>query len=339
MSVRAASVADVGSILEELQRSNAATMAEAQMGPCVATLNLVAYVDDASYREWVLERAARVAEKHPSRLIVLDATSDDGGATVSTSAGRGEGCTVLSQRVDLAVGNVEAAQVAGLANDLCIAGIQTVLWWASGKLAGVPLLEALMPFADTVVVDSSGAERGEESVAAVASFLGAHSGVVIRDLAYMRLAPWQEMIAQFFDDPALFEDLFALRRLEIAAGSEAEIVYLAGWLGSRLSWQVRDRKTFIAGDGTAVPFVKTKQGDRRRVRSVTLASVDSTYTAAVCDDDGVVCLTVAGAKSKPSWYTPLMHIDNTSLLERATLDAGPDGIFETSLATVRALLQ
>jgi len=338
MTVHAASVGDVGSILSELKRSNASAREEARAGPCVATLNLIVYVDDPEYAQWVLERAARVAEKHPSRLIVLDGTRSDGGADVSTSMSRGGGCTVLSQRVDLAVANVAPAVVAGLVDNLSIAGTHSVLWWSSAELSSAPLLEALLPLVSTLVVDSSGAARGEDAVGAVASFLAEHPNVAVHDLAYMRLAPWQEMIAQFFDDPALFGDLFSLRRLEIAAGSQAEIIYLAGWLGSRLSWEVRDTGTFIARDGREVPFVKTHEGDRRRVARVTLESGDSTYTAALSEDDRVVCLSVDGRNAKRSWYTPLQRIDNTSLLERSTISEGADRIFEVTVETVRALL-
>jgi len=338
MTMHAASVTDVSTILGEIERSNTAAMEENQTGPCVVTLNLVVYVDDPGYSDWVLERAGRVADKHPSRLIVLDATRSDGGADVATGVHRGSGCTVLTQRVDLAIAGVEPRVVASLVDDLAIAGTHTVLWWSSAKITGAPLLEALLPLVGTLVVDSSGAARGEEAVGAIAAFLEQHPSVAVYDFAYMRLAPWREMIAQFFDDPSLFDDLFSLRKLEIAAGSEAEIVYLAGWLGSRLSWQVRDSGTFVARDGHEVPFKRTLVGDRRRVSSVTLRSTDSTYTAALSEDASVVRLSVEGSNAKPAWYTPLQRVDNTSLLESSTISEGPDQIFEVTIETVRALL-
>ena len=192
--------------------------------------------------------------------------------------------------------------------------------------------------ASTVVVDSSGAERRSEALRSVAGFVSAHADAVVRDLAYMRLAPWQEMIAQFFDDPALFEDLFSLRRLEVAAGSDAETTYLAAWLASRLSWSVVDRSTFRARDGHTVAFTRRSEGERRRVARVVLTSVDSAYTAALSNDCSVVCLSVEGAKAKPSWYTPLQRVDNMSLLERATISGGKDRIFLTTLDTARGIL-
>ena len=85
-----------------------------------------------------------------------------------------------------------------------------------------------------MLLDSSGKVRGEEAIRELGEFLTRFPGVALQDLAFLRLAPWQDMIAQFFDDPALREDLFSLTALEIESGSAAEALYLAGWLGSRL---------------------------------------------------------------------------------------------------------
>ena len=41
------------------------------------------------------------------------------------------------------------------------------------------------------------------------------------------------MIARFFDDPALREELYSLRSVRIVSGSDAEALYLGGWFASR----------------------------------------------------------------------------------------------------------
>ena len=306
--------------------------------PSVATLNLVALLDDLQYRPWVLERAAKMAEKHPSRLLILDGTRSDDTVEVTTSASRGGGMTVLSQRVDLAIGDADPRNVATLVHDISIAGAHTVLWWSSADMS-CELLEALVPIVDSIAIDSSGAQRGVEALRAAVTFVAKHPSATLCDLAYMRLAPWREMIAQFFDDPALYHDLFSLRRLEVAAGSDAETLYLAGWLGSRLSWRVRDRETFVAHDGTAIPFVRTKEGERRRVARVVLASEDSTNTAALSDDNTVVCLhRSAGAKAKPPCRTRRCRASTTCRFWSERRSTAAIRIFDTTLETVQALL-
>jgi glucose-6-phosphate dehydrogenase assembly protein OpcA len=151
--------------------------------------------------------------------------------------------------------------------------------------------------------------------------------------------PWQDMIAQFFDDPALREDLFSIEALEIESGSDAEALYLAGWLGSRLSWEIAERDAFRDRSGRRITFKKIDKGDQRRVGSVVLRSGDSTYRATLSESDAhVVALSVEGAKATGVRYVPLQNVGNTTLIERAILENAHDGIFETSLLTVRELL-
>jgi glucose-6-phosphate dehydrogenase assembly protein OpcA len=327
-------VTDVPAILAELGRARAGA-AEGDSSPCgaAATMNLVVFVDDVDYRDWVLQHAQSVAEKHPSRLVIIDRTRF---ADVGLLAREGAICV---ERVDLAIGGLEPPVIRAIVHDLTAPGIPTVFWWSSSRVLADRVLNALAGFATTLVVDSSGSVSGEETIHELAAFLGHDDTLVVRDLAFMRLAPWQDMIAQFFDDRSLFDDLFSLTRLEIVAGSEAEALYLAGWLGSRLSWKAADAHTFLAPDGHTIGFAREARGGRRRVLRVTLASADSTYSAELTDDANVARLTVDGVKAKPSWCVPLQNIDNLSLIERSMLMAGHDQIFETSLQTVGDMLR
>jgi glucose-6-phosphate dehydrogenase assembly protein OpcA len=292
----------------------------------VATMNFVVFVDDPGHREWVLERAQRVAAKHPCRLVVLDAT------------GTTTGVAIAGGRHDVGVMALDAAGILSLAKEHTVGDVPTVLWWNGTELLGSETFAQLAGIAQTVVVDSSGLERSEARIKDLGEFLTGHPTVVLHDLAFMRLGPWMDMIAQFFDDPALREDLFSINSLRIESGSDAEACYLAGWLGSRLSWQPVDANAFRARDGRPVSLRHEIKGDVRRVLSVVLTSDDSTYTAALSDDPNTVCLCVDGARAKATRCAPLQNVDNVSLIERALLKNAHDRIFETSLQTVRELL-
>jgi|GEM_PF-415052 len=338
-SIHVESVHDIATILEQLRSARAATASEAEGSTRVATMNFVVFVDDPAHREWVLERAAVVADKHPSRLIVLDSTNAASGVDVSISARtRGES-TVVNERVDVAVGSLDHAAIVSLTQELSVHDIPTFLWWSGERLLRSRTFSGLAHGAASVLVDSSGKARGEETIRELGEFLTRFPGVVLNDLAFMRLAPWQDMIAQFFDDPALREDLFSISGLEIESGSDAEALYLAGWLGSRLSWEPSDRNAFSDRRGKRIPFLKIDKGDRRRVVSVVLRTADSAYRAELSPgNENVVVLSVDGARAKPQRCAPLQNIANTSLIERAILENARDPIFETSLMTVRDLL-
>jgi glucose-6-phosphate dehydrogenase assembly protein OpcA len=339
MSTHVDSINDISPILEELRRIRKSTSGTSHgLAPRVATLNFVVFVDDPSHREWVLERAMRVADKHPCRLIVLDSTRSGGGVDVATSTRESGGATTINERVDIAVGDVGHASIHSLVQELSVHDIPTILWWSGARLLQSRTFGGLTEQASNVLVDSSGMARGAETIRELGEFLSRFPNVTLHDLAFMRLAPWQDMIAQFFDEPALREDLFSLTSLDIESGSEAEALYLAGWLASRLSWQPAGHENFRSRDGRSIPFSRTTKGDKRRVRRVTLTSTGSTYIAEISDDEQVVELRVEGQRAKAPWFVPLQNIDNTSLIERAILENKRDQIFETSLLTVREIL-
>jgi hypothetical protein len=50
--------------------------------PHLTTMNLVVWIDSESKHDWVIERATKVSEKHPSRTIILDSTPGRTGARV-----------------------------------------------------------------------------------------------------------------------------------------------------------------------------------------------------------------------------------------------------------------
>jgi glucose-6-phosphate dehydrogenase assembly protein OpcA len=174
----------------------------------------------------------------------------------------------------------------------------------------------------------------------LAAFLPEHPAVAWGDLAWMRLRPWQDTIAQFFDAETLQKELFSIRSLAIISGSDAEALYLAGWLASRLRWTAVPGGTFTDSNGQPVAFTHERSGPLRRVRSVEITTAASHYFAMVsADDEGVVTLRAEGEGARAERLVPLQAIDNASLLERAILEPATNEVFETALRMVGTLLQ
>ncbi len=338
MSVESRATSDIQSIREELLRARREAGDNERGTMTATTMNFVVYIDRPEYRDWILERAEKIAEKHPARLLILDANADRSGASLATSLRQGT-TTVRTERVDIGVGDLTAEQTYAVANSLSIPDLRTVLWWTGVRIAGEQRFEELLELADDVVVDSSGALKDETSVRELVGFLSRHRTVALQDLAYMRLAPWQDMIAQFFDDTQLREELFSIKHVTVASGSDAEGLYLGGWLGSRLGWVACHRAMFCDRGGIEIPFSLTRSGEIRRVTSVRLETQKSVYTAELAQDDGrVVALRIEGARARPDRIVPLQSVDNASLIERAILERSTNEIFETSLRMVGRLL-
>jgi hypothetical protein len=305
-----------------------------------STMNFVVWIDDQDRREWVLDRAALLGEKHPSFSLVLDNTGACAGEATVTTSDRDvlSHFTVQGEQVVIDVSCSSTETIVEYVSALCGTTVPTVLWWTGARVESRPAFDALLPFASRLVVDSSGAARDESTVRSLAAFHEQHPEVMLRDLAWLRLRPWQDMIANFFDDPQLFSELFHIRKLHIESGSESEALYLGGWLASRLGWKATGRDAFTDQARNIVQFERVRRGDARRILSVCLDSDSSWYHGEVTDDPHVVSVWVHGEHARaPRLYT-LQAVDNASLLERAVLERDTEELFGTALRSVGTLL-
>lgn len=325
----------VSSSLEEIRAKLSGTKLSA------STMNFVVWIDDPNRRDWILERAGMVSEKLPSFTLILDHSGAlAGDAIVRTSTAEAEpNITVQGERVDIDVAQADAQTIYAYVSELCPSGVPTILWWSGMREDSRPIFDALLPLAETLLFDSSGATADATVIRRVAAFHADHPTVVLRDLAWLRLGPWQDLIANFFDDPNLLSELFSIRRLAIASGSDAEAFYLGGWLASRLGWSASGRDAFDDGRGNTIAFDRRREGEIRRVRSVCLDSETSWYHGELAaDDPNVVRVWVEGDHARAARLFPLQAIDNVSLLERAILQRGFDDVFDTALRSAATLL-
>ncbi len=305
-----------------------------------STLNLLVWIDDPARRDWIRERVGILTAKHPSFTIVFDHTGVQRHATVTTSP-RDPNVTVTvdAERVEVDVRGERPETVAAYAAGLCARGVPTVLWWSGFQESSRAIFYALLPLIDTLVVDSSGGTRDESALRALAGFHAEHPEVTLRDLAWLRLRPWQDIVAYFFDNPAATSELASIRKLFIASGSESEALYLAGWMASALGWRASGKNAFTAIDGNTIGFDRRQTGEIRRVQSVCLDSDTSWYHAEVAADaQNVVRVWIEGELASEPRLVPLKAMDNASLLERAILEPSADELFETALRSAATVL-
>jgi glucose-6-phosphate dehydrogenase assembly protein OpcA len=331
MSLESSTVGtSLDAIRAELSRGRLAT----------STFNFIVWIDDPARRDWIRERAGMLSEKHPSFTLIFDNTGVRAGdATVTTGPLDAQAnVTVRGERVEIDVSGLDAATIANYVTALCKDSVETVLWWSGFKETSRATFYALLPLIGTLVVDSSGGLRDQSALRVLAEFHAEHQEVALRDLAWMRLHPWQDMIANFFDDEALFGELLVIRALFIASGSDSEALYLGGWLASRLGWTATGRDAFTDGAGKPIAFNRRREGEIRRVQSICLDSETSWYHGEVTENPGVVRVWVEGDYAREPRLYPLPAIDNASLLERAVLESGCDELFETALRTAATLL-
>jgi glucose-6-phosphate dehydrogenase assembly protein OpcA len=330
MTPPALPAAEIDSIRSELARAK----------PHITTMNFIVWIDREQNRDWVIQRAIKISEKHPSRTIVLDSSPGRTGAHVRPLDPNDP--TQQSTFIDIGCDGVEPEDACDIATSLSVPHIQTVLCWSAESLGKDTAFRCFFRGGERpiAVVDSSLGVRDAATILELAQFYKDTPGVSLRDLAWMRLHLWQDLIAHFFDDPASRQELFAIQKVRIVAGSDAEALYLGGWLASRLGWSATAPNEFADRNGHHVSFEHERGGQARRIYSVALTTGTSVYEGSVDENDAsVVRVWVEGANAKEVRLVPVQAIDTASLVERAALeDGGTDEIFETALRMVPTLV-
>ncbi len=285
------------------------------------TVNLIAFAEDPATVGRLRDRFSTFAQKHSCRAIFLDATRS-GAAPAET---------------DLAVAGMPVDQLRSAVHDLLAGGVGSALFWA-GRDLNDPRFEALASLGTTVVIDSSRAADGKASLQKLAE-MSASTDRFVRDLSYLRLLPWQDMVAQFFDDAELAQELPSIAGVQIVSGSEPEAYYFAGWLASRLHWKPCGRNELCNDAGDVIRVEIERRGEPRRVLSVVLRSKQCAFSAELdADSPDLVCLTVTGKPARDRRCAPLHDVDLVSLVEQAMFVPHKDAVFAETLQMARAIL-
>ncbi len=224
--------------------------------------NLMVYAGGERAGEQIGEVAARLAQCHPARVIVVLDEPPDGDAetelpawiTAACYRGRQGGRQVCWEQVTVPAGGVEPAQTEAAVVPLLVPDLPVVLWWPGEPDVGSELFSRLSSLADRLVIDSAGvASLGRQWSALRNELRSKQRRFSMEDLSWLRLEPWRELIAEPFDDPARRDFLAEATEVQIGfqaeeAGGErlghvelpptsvARALLLAGWLCALLGW-------------------------------------------------------------------------------------------------------
>ena len=177
MNADAITSSDIAAIHAELTRHK----------PAMTTMNLVVWIDSEDKREWVIERATRVSEKHPSRTIILDSSPGRPGAVVRPNVSGYD--SAQNSRVEIGVAELTPMAACELATSLLAPDVPTVLWWSADSLNEDTAFRCFFDNADSAVVDSSLGVRDASTLDELSAFYADHRRAALRDLAWMRLHP------------------------------------------------------------------------------------------------------------------------------------------------------
>lgn len=219
-----------------------------------AMSNLVAPVDPERHARFA-KVLVEVTRRHPSRLLLVEIGAHGSPELYAEVAAlchmRPAGGYICSEQIILR-GDAEAGPlVPSAVRALLLGNLPTVVLDLHGGEPR-PWVSDLMDRADLVLADTSESPTLEDA-ASVWRAIDADTENRVRDLAWSRLTPWREILAEGFDSANIAPACRNLSEVTLEHGaSKAEgvpscILLLAGWLASRLGWRLRS----AGSDGAA----------------------------------------------------------------------------------------
>ena len=220
-----------------------------------SVLTHVAWVP-AEWRGAAQSAHARLAERHPSRTILLfpepdsDANAIDADVDLRCFTIPGQEHHVCSEVIELRLRGTRCDAPASIVAPLLVADLPAFLRWRGQPPYGHPAFEQLIDLVDRLVVDST---EWPELPQAYAGLAERFDRVVTSDVAWARTSRWRRQLASLW--PAIAD----VRRIRVC-GTAAQAHLLAGWLRARLGRAVEleheqsERLVGVDVDGDPAPF-------------------------------------------------------------------------------------
>ncbi len=211
----------------------------------VCLMNLVVATSSGEIADRYTPVVDEVTSSLPSRAIVValdaDAPTRPLEGAVSAVCTPGDGGPVCSERIRLTACGSVCARVASAVEALVVPEIPTTLVWLGPVHVDDDVFTAMAERAQRVVLDSEYTSAG--SLLELERWSRGDTGrPAFADMAWTRIAPWQELCARFFDEPRT-SHAAGVTRVALAQASErgaklgSEGALLLGWLATRLGWR------------------------------------------------------------------------------------------------------
>lgn len=238
-------------------------------------LNLIVYAQGDAVAERVSQVIARLAQRHPARAIILLEVGKDAPGDGATDAWVSAACYLTPQgerhvcweQVTIPAWGRAADLLDTTAMPVLVPHLPAVLWWPGQPDFSGDIFRRLSDVSALVVVDSAGFSNPVTGLCELSDVVQLGSrNYNVNDLNWGRLTAWREMLADLFDEPQRLELLEKVVSVKIAYGAEdtyertdrtrapaaARAALLAGWLGSRLGWEVAEAGWQVDGANVGV---------------------------------------------------------------------------------------
>ncbi|MBA3378613.1 MAG: glucose-6-phosphate dehydrogenase assembly protein OpcA [Chloroflexia bacterium] len=245
------------------------------------TLNLLAVARNERDAGLITASVSRLHDFLPSRTIILvtrppaahgdeDARPYDVHLQLIEQHTGTDAPPLRFETITITAGIHEMGHLSSLVSPLLAADLPDFLWWPGNDFVHNPLFEDLQQIVDRVIVDSAQLGNDTSGVAAMRKLLESNdtNSPHIGDFTWLRLAPWRQLIAQFFDPPDVQLCLTSIEEVTISyadvredgSSGLASALLTVGWLASRLGWEIMDPLEKRRAGGWSAPLRASANG-------------------------------------------------------------------------------
>ena len=359
-------------VMQELTQPDPDGEAPPPARACVMNIVLVGQ-DEATVQE-ASKVAAQLSAHYPSRTFVVTAAPAQAEASLDGSVSafcslRGPGTKelVCLEQVWLKATGATARHLAGIILPLLTPDLPVYLWW----IGEPPEQSELLQSCDRIIVDSTGFKEPLPQLARLHVILQQQNNrrgntTSLSDFTWLRLGPWRELIAQFFDGPETVPYVHQLTNVRVEYGTDpggtahaSPSLLLLGWLAAKLGWQYREgssrargrdyRLSFAKPDGSpvslqVVPRARASEsGYPGEILSIELTALVENREAVFSvnlHQDGIHASTrtLLPGLRETTRTVPMERNSMEDLLLEGLESMGNDASFEESLAVTAAML-
>jgi glucose-6-phosphate dehydrogenase assembly protein OpcA len=153
---------------------------------------------------------------------------------------------------------------------LLVSDLSTFVWWRSALQVGDKILHNLLSASDRLIIDSAEFANPQRDLAETNKLFDEDiASVGVSDLNWARLTSWRGLLADFFDVPAFRASLDQIDsvRIEYVGPASAsqnvapQALLIAGWLASRLAWQLDNEQRQENEETTSFTFKSSRPAE------------------------------------------------------------------------------
>jgi glucose-6-phosphate dehydrogenase assembly protein OpcA len=259
--------------------------------------NLLVFISSEAALHDVHQMLRELTAIHPSRVLLMlgarEATDQDIDMFVESicQTDKRGGIRLSCEEITLKATGKFVAELPSAALPLLVPDLATFLWWQNAPRVSDKVLDTLLRATDRLIIDSADFADPLSELVEMNNLYGEDEfdHVGISDLNWARLTFWRGLLADYYDVPAYQPFLNSIHhvRIEYVGPERApntlapQVLLMAGWLGSRLQWQLSDEQpvdennqttsfSFNSQDGRAIKLElnRVERGEHKPGRLV-----------------------------------------------------------------------